>query len=343
MHLSALSLGQLAGQRLMVGFDGTSFNDDLRFLIGTLNIGGVILFTRNIVSPDQLRELCTDIQHCGRQSGLGPLLIAIDQEGGEVARLKSPFTQLPGASQMKDEEDVTHFARMTAADLRNAGVNMNMAPVLDVAPKDISSVMASRSFGDDPHRVAAMGCLVIDQLQRRNIMAVAKHFPGIGRTVLDSHDDMPTLSVDLEELKQIDLIPFEAAIDHRPAGMMLSHIFYDRIDPQWPASLSPKIVGDVLRQDMRYDGLVLTDDLDMGAIKRHYDIRTVVRQVLVAGVDVALICHKGPDIANAHEELIRQMSASAELRQGGMTSVARVLKLKRQYLGYRWCGTASFL
>ncbi|MGA9535049.1 MAG: beta-N-acetylhexosaminidase [Desulfobacterales bacterium] len=336
MHLSALTYEQLAGQRLMVGFDGTTFNDDLRFLIGTLNIGGVILFTRNIVSPDQLRELCTEIQHYGRQSGLAPLLIAIDQEGGEVARLKIPFTQLPGASQMRDEEDVTHFARMTAADLRNAGVNMNMAPVLDVAPKEISSVMASRSFGDNPLRVAAMGCLMIDQLQRRNIMAVAKHFPGIGRTVLDSHDDMPTLSVDLEELKQVDLIPFDAAIDHRTAGMMLSHIFYDRIDPEWPASLSPKIVGDVLRQDMGYDGLVLTDDLDMGAIKRHYDIRTIVRQVLVAGVDVALICHKGPDIENAHEEMIRQMSASADLRLGSMTSVARVLKLKRQYLGYRW-------
>lgn len=336
MHLSALTYEQLAGQRFMVGFDGTIFNDDLRFLIGTLNIGGVILFTRNIVSPDQLRALCTDIQHYGRQSGLAPLLIAIDQEGGEVARLKSPFTQLSGAAQMRDEEDVTHFARMTAADLRNAGVNMNMAPVLDVAPKEISSVMASRSFGDDPLRVAAMGCLMIDQLQRRNIMAVAKHFPGIGRTVLDSHDDMPTLSVDLEVLKQVDLIPFDAAIDHRTAGMMLSHIFYDRIDPEWPASLSPKIVGDVLRQDMGYDGLVLTDDLDMGAIKRHYDIRTVVRQVLVAGVDVALICHKGPDIENAHQEMIRQMSASADLRLRGTASVARVLKLKRQYLGYRW-------
>jgi len=336
MHLSALTYEQLAGQRLMVGFDGTTFNDDLRFLIGTLNIGGVILFTRNIVSPDQLRELCTDIQSCGRQSGLPPLLIAIDQEGGEVARLKIPFTQLPGASQMRDEGDVTHFARMTAADLRNAGVNMNMAPVLDVAPKEISSVMASRSFGADPLRVAAMGCFMIDQLQRRNIMAVAKHFPGIGRTVLDSHDDMPTLSVELEELRQVDLVPFAAAIDHRTAGMMLSHIFYDRIDPEWPASLSPKIVGDVLRRNMGYDGLVLTDDLDMGAIKRHYDIRTVVRQILFAGVDVALICHKGPDIAYAHEEMIHQMSASAELRQGGTASVARMLKVKRQYLGYRW-------
>ena len=336
MHLSALTYQQLAGQRLMVGFEGTTFNDELRFLIGTLNIGGVILFTRNIVSPDQLRELCTGIQRCGRQSGLAPLLITIDQEGGEVARLKKPFTQLPGASQMRDEEDVTHFARMTAADLRNAGVNMNMAPVLDVAPEEISSVMASRSFGADPLRVAAMGCLMIDQLQRRNIMAVAKHFPGIGRTVLDSHDDMPTLSVDLEELRQVDLVPFAAAIDHRTAGLMLSHIFYDRIDPEWPASLSSKIVGDILRQDMGYDGLVLTDDLDMGAIKRHYDIRTVVRQVLVAGVDVALICHKGPDIESAHEEMIRQMSASADLRLRGTASVARILKLKRQYLGYRW-------
>jgi beta-N-acetylhexosaminidase len=336
MRLATLTCRQLAGQRLMAGFDGTTFNDELRFLIGTLNIGGVILFTRNIVSPDQLRDLCTEIQHCARQSGLAPLLIAIDQEGGDVARLKKPFAQLPGASQMRGEEDVTHFARMTAADLRNAGINMNMAPVLDIAPEGISSVMASRSFGSDPLRVAEMGRLMIGQLQRRNIMAVAKHFPGIGRTVLDSHDDMPTLSVDLEELRQVDLVPFAAAIDQRTAGMMLSHIFYDRIDPEWPASLSPTIARDILRRDLGYDGLVLTDDLDMGAIKRHYDIRTVVRQVLAAGVDVALICHKGPDIESAHEELVRQMSASADLRRRGMASAARMLKLKRQYLGYRW-------
>lgn len=336
MLLSAVNNRQLAGQRLMVGFDGTAFNDDLRFLIGTLNVGGVILFTRNIESPDQLRELCAEIQRCGRQFRLAPLLIAIDQEGGEVARLKKPFAQLPGASQMRNEADVIHFARTTAADLRNAGVNMNMAPVLDVARPEIPSIMASRSFGADPVRVAAMGCSMIDQLQRRNIMAVAKHFPGIGRTVLDSHDDMPVLSVDPATLKQVDLVPFAAAVNQGTAGMMLSHIFYDRIDPEWPASLSPVIVGDMLRRDMGYDGLVLTDDLDMGAIKRHYDIRTVVRQILFAGVDVALICHKGPDIENAHAEIVRHMTDSADLRLRGIASVERILKLKHRFLGYRW-------
>lgn len=336
MHLAEAHNRLLAGQRLMVGFDGTAFNDNLRFLIGGLKVGGVILFTRNIVGPDQLRDLCSQIQLCARQSGLAPLLIAIDQEGGQVARLKKPFAQLPGAAQMTSEADVSCFVRTAAADLRDAGINMNMAPVLDVAPQEISSVMASRSFGPDPFRVAALGCHMIDQFQRRNIMAVAKHFPGIGRTVLDSHEDMPTLSVDLDSLQQVDLVPFSAACGRRPAGMMLSHIYYDRIDPDWPASLSPVIVEDLLRRALGYDGLVLTDDLDMGAIRRHYDIRTVIRQTLTAGVDVALICHKGPDIERAHDEMIQQMADSTAMRQKAIISVARILTLKRRYLGYRW-------
>ena len=289
MHLSALTYQQLAGQRLMVGFDGTTFNDDLRFLIGSLSIGGVILFTRNIVSPDQLRELCTGIQRCGRQSGLAPLLITIDQEGGEVARLKKPFTQLPSASQMRDEEDVTHLLHDSCRSSERRRQHEHGPGARCGAGGDLQRHGIQELRGRSPP--GGRDGLPHDrhELQRRNIMAVAKHFPGIGRTVLDSHDDMPTLSVDLEELRQVDLVPFAAAIDHRTAGLMLSHIFYDRIDPEWPASLSSKIVGDILRQDMGYDGLVLTDDLDMGAIKRHYDIRTVVRQVLVAGVDVALI------------------------------------------------------
>ena len=329
----ALSDRQLAGQRLMVGFNGTRFNDDLQFLIEELNVGGVILFTRNILDPIQLQTLCADIQRCGRRSGLPPLFISIDQEGGEVARLKEPFSQHPGASRLKTEADASEFVRITAADLNSGGVNMNMAPVMDIAPADIPSIMASRSYGSDPAQVSKLGCRIIDRFQQRNIMAVAKHFPGIGRTVLDSHDDLPTLDVGVDILKASDLIPFKDAIHCRVAGLMLSHIVYKRIDADWPASLSPIIAKELLRKEMGYEGVVMTDDLDMGAIKKHFDIETVIRQVLAADVDIALICHKGPDIQAAHGIISKQLSASVDLKSKGVESANRILELKRTFLG----------
>jgi len=211
---------------------------------------------------------------------------------------------------------------------------MNMAPVMDVAPENIQSIMAERSFGPDPQRVSEMGVQIIEQLQQNNIMAVAKHFPGIGRTTLDSHLDKPTLAIGLDILKTADLIPFQAAISGGVAGMMLSHIFYDQIDSRWPASLSPKIAERLLRNEMGFDGVVMTDDLDMGAIKKHYDIQTVVKQILSAGIDIAMICHKGPDIETAYQEILKSITDSPTVHAKCRTSVQRILKLKHQYLSF---------
>ena len=334
MQVSEFNPPQLAGQRLMVGFDGIRLNSDLRHLITTLKIGGVILFARNISGPEQLLELSCAIQETARKVGMPPLFIAIDQEGGLVARLREPFTLLPGATKMKDLNTVRRYAGITAYELTGVGINMNMAPVMDVAPENIQSIMAERSFGPDPQRVSEMGVQIIEQLQQNNIMAVAKHFPGIGRTTLDSHLDKPTLAIGLDILKTADLIPFQAAITGGVAGMMLSHIFYDQIDSRWPASLSPKIAERLLRNEMGFDGVVMTDDLDMGAIKKHYDIQTVVKQILSAGIDIAMICHKGPDIETAYQEILKSITDSPTVHAKCRTSVQRILKLKHQYLSF---------
>ncbi|MCB2148133.1 MAG: beta-N-acetylhexosaminidase [Deltaproteobacteria bacterium] len=326
----------MAGQRLMAGFDGTVFNDDLEVLIGTLRVGGLILFSRNLDTPAQIRRLCRDCQECAGRHGLPPLFIAIDQEGGTVARLKPPFTQFPGNPAMQHPEDAARFARITAMELKPLGINMNMAPVLDVAPEGGDSIMAGRVFGSDPGWVAKMGMTVIDHLQRRGIMAVAKHFPGIGRTVLDSHLALPDLEIDPKMLADFDLIPFESAIRGNVAGIMLSHIRYTGIDPVWPASLSPAITADLLRRKMGYNGVVMTDDLDMGAIKPSHDIDTAISQILSADVDIALICHKGPDIQAACEKIRKSLIDDKDLRQMGRQSVERILRLKRGYLGGAW-------
>lgn len=333
MNLETLSLEQLAGQRLLVGFEGRRFNQDLKFLIGDLNVGGIILFSQNAETPDQVKKLCGSVQEYARMTGQPPLIIAIDQEGGQVARLKKPFTQFPGNPAMKSRKDAIYFAERTAAELSQAGINMNLAPVLDVAPKEIDSVMAGRSFGHDPDWVSKLGVTVISHLQRNKIMAIAKHFPGIGRTVFDSHIDLPIFDGDLSELESCDLVPFEAGIRGGVAGIMLSHIIYRKIDPQWPASLSQHVAGKLLRDRMRFSGITMTDDLDMGAINKHYDINTAIRQILQAGIDITLICHKGPNIEIAHKEILQNLKDSPELKTKGIESVRRIMDLKGKYLG----------
>lgn len=332
MKTATLSTEQQAGQRLMVGFEGTGLNEDLKDLINRLKIGGIILFAGNLKSPDQIKELCRSIQDYAKICQQPPLFIAVDQEGGQVARLQEPFTIFPGNPHMKTEEDAVHFAEITAAELNQVGINMNMAPVMDVSPEGSGSIMAERTFGDNPAWVSRLGVKVIEHLQLNNIMAVAKHFPGIGRTTLDSHMDMPVLHDDLSVMEQFDLIPFEAGIQNRVSGVMLSHIFYTKLDPQWPASLSPQIAKNLLRKQMGFDGLVLTDDLDMGAISKHYDIHTAIHQILAADIDLALICHKGPTIEIAFEEILKEMTDSPELKARGIESMERIMEAKRRYL-----------
>ncbi len=330
--ISVWSDERLAGQRLIAGFHGTTCDAALERLIADLNLGGIILFKRNILSPAQLTRLCGAVQTHARSCGLPPLIIAIDQEGGKVARLPPPCTQFPGNPFLQDESEADRFAAVTAAELTAAGINMNLAPVLDVVPEGVAGVMAGRTFTGGPQRVARLGVAVIDGLQRRGIMAVAKHFPGIGRTILDSHLERPVLEEELPALAAFDLIPFQAAVTHAVAGVMLSHILYPRLDPDWPASLSRRIVKGVLRRRLGYAGIVMTDDLEMGAIERCQGFDQTVRRVVKAGVDLALICHSREKIERAFAIMTRTCRSSPTKRRRAERSVARILAAKQRYL-----------
>ncbi len=332
MKAHQLSDRQLAGQRLMAGFDGIDLNSDLKALIEDFKVGGLILFSRNLVDPKQIRTLCRSAQKYAAACSQPPLLIAIDQEGGQVARLKDPFTQFAGNPSMKSVRDAENFARITAEELSGVGINMNLAPVLDIVPDGFDGIMAQRSFGGDPAWVVKLGTVVIETLQQNGVMAVAKHFPGIGRTILDSHLDLPDLNVDIADLEGFDLIPFQAAIAHQVAGIMLSHIRYTGVDPVYPAGFSPEIARLLLRGRMGYEGLVMTDDLDMGAVTRHFDIHAVVDQLLRCEVDIVLICHKGPNIETAYNRILEGIEGSTEIRKSGIRSVQRILQAKAAYL-----------
>jgi beta-N-acetylhexosaminidase len=332
LDLHSWSEEKLAGQRLMVGFEGTNWNAGLERLIADLKVGGLILFKRNVESPAQLAELCRRAQLCARDCSQPPLFIAIDQEGGSVARLGPPFTQFPGSPPITNAAEAARFAEITAAELASVGINMDLAPVLDVAPEGLASVMARRAFGSDPVRVGQLGETVIAGLQSRGIMAVAKHFPGIGRTTLDSHLDLPVLDADLPSLDGYDIIPFRAAIAKQVAGVMLAHILYSRLDPAWPASLSVGIARGLLRKQLGFTGIVITDDLEMGAIVRHYGVPSAIRQVLRADIDVALICHSVAKMETAYALMARKIGKSVKRRQQAEAAAERIMALKAKYI-----------
>lgn len=330
--LTKLSPLQKIGQRFMVGVDSIRLDDELKHAIETLLVGGIILFSRNVQDPEQITSLCRDAQTHAARCGQPPLFISIDQEGGQVARLKAPFTQFEGRPPVSSDPEAIRFADITARELTQIGVNMNMAPVLDVLPPEGASVMEQRAFSRDPWEVADLGSRIITGLQEKGIMAVGKHFPGIGRTILDSHNDLPDLDVDSATLEASDLVPFQKAVEIGVSGMMLSHIRYLRMDAVWPASLSPAIAGELLRRQMGYNGLVMTDDLDMGAVAKHYDIPTMITQCLAAEVDILLICHPGPNIKAALDHAFDHIDASEDLKLKNDASLNRILKAKTRYL-----------
>jgi beta-N-acetylhexosaminidase len=334
-EIDSLTDEQLAGQRLMVGFRGEVLDDNLRFMIREMHVGGLILFKRNVSDPTQVAELCQAAQAFAVESANPPLMIAVDQEGGPVARLGPPFTVFPGNRAIGtagSETAAREFGTITARELKGVGITMNLAPVLDVAPRKLNSVMADRVFGEEPELVARLGTAVIETLQKNGIPATAKHFPGIGRTTADSHLDLPYLDVERRVLDSTDLVPFRAAIASGVEAVMLSHVVYRDLDRQWPASLSTAIAKDLLRKTLGFKGIAVTDDLDMGAIDKHFDIETAARRISDAEIDIALICHDRLKIEKACRALLKAVGESEDARRKATASVRRILNLKRKYL-----------
>jgi beta-N-acetylhexosaminidase len=328
---SGLPLPQLAGQMLGIGFDGPEISPVIRGYIKEFAPGGIVLFAQNLKKPDQVRSLTGGLQKLAREQGLLPFALCVDQEGGVVARLKPPFIQFEGNPAITDENLAVEFGHTCGRELKEAGFNVNFAPVVDVLPPEGESIMKSRAFPGPPQAVSKLGAAVVRSLQETGIMAVAKHFPGIGSTVLDSHKELPVCPAGLEQLKSWDLVPFYGAMSADAGGVMLSHILYPAIDPVWPASLSVAIVKDLLRGDMGYDGVVFTDDLDMGAIEGRISIETCMERLLEADADMALICHQGPDIALAHHTLVKLVEKSPTLRQSAVISAARIMAAKSRF------------
>jgi len=326
-----LSLGQL----FMVGLPGFTLDDSTRKLIQKYRINNFIYFKRNVENPEQLKMLSAELRQCCRDNGLAPPLIAIDQEGGTVTRLPPPFTQFPDARILADGEEpekaLRGYAEACAADLKYIGVNYNLAPVLDVCQAGKGYFMERRSLGDDPKVVGRLGSLVIKQMQERGIAACGKHFPGLGAATLDPHYQLPFVSKDEKGLRGDDLPPFQQAMTAGVASIMTSHTLYQHLDPEKPATLSKKILTGLLRNELGYDGVVITDDLEMGAIEKEGDLGQAAVEAFGAGADLLLICFNHEKAIDAFDKTAEAVARNPELAKRQQESVARVTEMRQRF------------
>ena len=309
------------GKYFMVGLPGLDLDASTVQLVRDLGIHNFIIFSRNVESPEQLRKLCQELNAVCREHNLPLPFISIDQEGGTVARLSKPFSQFKEARVLAESTDpqknLASFAQTCAAELIDVGINMNLAPVLDICPSGEGFFMEHRSLGNDPHIVGQLGCLIIEEMQKLGVAACGKHFPGLGAAKIDPHLHLPTVTSGRDDIMSRDLIPFQQAMDAGVAAIMTSHTIYSDIDDGVPATLSPLILSAIARDQMGYDGLIITDDMEMGAIEKEGSIEEACVKSFIAGADMLLICHD-------HDKIRRSLTAFKGAVAKGTVSVKRL-------------------
>lgn len=313
------------GQLLFAGFEGTEVPRELADLVAQGRLGGVVLFARNIVDPGQVAGL-TAALHAAAPAEV-PVLLAIDQEGGRVQRLRAPWTEWPPMRRLgeRDEEATTAaVAGAIARELADLGIGLDFAPVVDVDTNPHNPVIGDRSFARDPARVGRHAAAFITAMQAAGVAACAKHFPGHGDTQTDSHLELPRLEHDLDRLREVELPPFKAAIAAGVASVMSAHVLFPRLDRARPATLSPDVMN-LLREELGHDGVVFSDDLEMKAVADHHTPEALVRGCLAAGCDGLLVCRKLDLVREALRLLERTPDAQLE------APLRRMVAMKQRY------------
>lgn len=333
------SLYSRLGQLFMAGMPGPVLDEDTASLIRNCNLGGIILFSRNIQDPMQLAKLCRDLQREALDAQGVPLFLAVDQEGGRVSRLREPFTVFPGNAAIgagaEPSSMAEAFGRVTAREMNLVGLNMDLAPVVDVQQGELEKHLQGRSFGVDPHQVALLGKAVIKSLQEGGIMAVAKHFPGLGPARVDPHLHLPIIDTDPEEMESVNLVPFKAAVEEGVTAIMTSHAVYSMLDPEHPATLSRPILTDLLRNTMGFQGLTITDDLEMGAIAGQKPLAEAAFLAFDAGADILLICKDQQQVLASFHLLAERIREGRISEDRMILSLERVERAKARYLTKR--------
>ena len=334
--INPLELDKAIGQLFIVGMPGPELDDNTITLIKDYHISGIILFKRNIIDPVQLAGLCRDVQRVAMDHIGIPLFLAIDQEGGRVARLPHPFTQFQGNSAIgrdpRPKEKAAYFARTTGIEMSLVGLNMDLAPVLDIARANIDPHLEGRCFSKNPHTVSMLGKIVINELQQGGIMAVAKHFPGLGKADLDPHSQLPIIAANQDEMKSVHLPPFAGAIEANVSAIMSSHAIYPSFDQVLPATLSAHIMSKLLREKMGFSGLIISDDLEMGAILKLTGIPEGAANAFEAGIDLLLICSKHDYLLEGIECIKKRILNGDISYERLRKSLIRIAKYKKKFL-----------
>lgn len=328
--VESMSQTEKLGQMVMIGIQGTKVDDDSLYMLNQYHMGGVILFDRNMDSPEQVKQLTSDLQ--AQSNEKVPLFIGIDEEGGDVVRMAERLTPPPSQKEIGatgDIEQAKTWAIKTAKSLKDIGINVNFAPVADVGSND------KRSYSTDTNTVIDFVRAATKGYQQENIIYSLKHFPGIGKGKVDSHIDSSSIDVVKEVLMTEDILPFKTIIDENDPNdyfILVSHLKYPALDEEYPASLSSKIMTDLLRNELGYKGIIITDDMEMGAVANHNEFRSIGVNAVKAGADIVLVCHEYEHQQEVYLGLLDAVNSGEISQERIDESVKRIIKVKLLHL-----------
>ncbi|MCT4509961.1 MAG: beta-N-acetylhexosaminidase [Tepidibacter sp.] len=332
--INSLSLKEKLGQMIIVGFNGYEVDLDFRDLLENHKVGGVILFKRNIKNAEQLLNLNNSIKSINSKNKLG-LFISVDEEGGRITRLPKGSTKFPSNKSIgkQNDKDLSYkIGKEIGRELSSFKFNMDFAPVLDIYSNPKNTVIKDRAFGKDSEIVKTLGTATMKGLQDSNVISVIKHFPGHGDTTLDSHFDLPVSNHDKQRLDEFELIPFKEAINNGADAVMTAHIVLPNVDKsEKSATLSKTILTNILRDELNFDGVIITDDMEMGAIANNYGARNASVEAIKAGADIILMCHTKEKQIKALEALKEAVDSGEISVERIDESVKRIIRLKRKY------------
>ncbi|MEK5237127.1 beta-N-acetylhexosaminidase [Paenibacillus sp. FSL L8-0470] len=331
--LANMTLEEKIGQMLLVGIDGTELDTQAKRMIAEDKVGGIILYKDNISNLKGMVSLINDLKKSNAENPV-PLFMSVDQEGGKVSRMPDEYAAIPSNGSVgaaNNSSAAGTMGKLLARELLSAGFNMDFAPVLDINSNPDNPVIGDRSFGNTADLVSRLGIAEMKGIASEGVVPVVKHFPGHGDTSVDSHLELPVVNKTAAELAKLEWQPFEAAIQENADAVMVAHILFPELDADKPASLSRAIIGDLLREEMGFQGVVITDDLTMGAITGHYTLAAAAVDTVQAGSDILLVAHEYGNEQAVRKALLDSVKSGILEESRIDESVYRILALKDKY------------
>lgn len=330
--LSDLSLEEKVGQMIFAGIKGTDITNETKKIISTHQVGGIILFKDNLKNANQSVSLLNAIKQENTNNKV-PLFLGVDEEGGRISRLPE-LTKLPTNEELGKRNDISlsyNIGKLLGKELSAFGFNLDFAPVLDINSNPDNPIIGDRSFGKDAELVSELGLQMMKGIQSEQVISVIKHFPGHGDTAVDSHKELPIIQKSLEELQALELIPFKHAVEQGADVVMVGHILLPKIDSTYPASISERIITDVLREQLGYEGIIITDDMTMKAILNNLEIGESAVSAVKAGNDIVLVAHNYSNVKKTVDAILKAIEDGEITEQRIDESVKRILSIKKKY------------